>query len=522
MKKNKCLLLFKAQLKDELSRNFKKKGDIFKIAILLFMGILIIYFSYYLSHLLSKAGLAETLPSIGITITSLFILLFTILKTNGILFAYKEYDTLMSLPIKTSAIISSRFLTMYALNMILSILVMFPIGVAYVQWCNPNIIFYLEWLVGIVTIPLIPTCFASLVGILIILGSSKFKNSNAMTTIFFIPAIIAILGIPVLSEKLGGFSINPADIKSISELLLHSIDNIYLPSSLFYAGIVKQNIFKMALFIISSFVLSYIFIKVISIYYKKLNTSLTTHYTKTIYKLADIHPSNKLIALYKKEIRRFFSSPMYCLNMGIGTVLVAVIAIGCFFVHEKTMNILLQPFGANGNAIKTFPFAIGTLISITCTTCVSLSLEGKNLWIIKSLPLSDADVYKSKILFNLTLQIPSVLLAAICWNIHFTMPMISRILVLITPLAFALFSTVFGMFMNIKMPNYDWTSEVTLIKRGTPTICLVAGSLLIGCGISYISTKFQGNGFFVYIMFITFFLYAGAWFLWNYLKKQKI
>lgn len=522
MKKNKYLLLFKAQLKDEFSRNFKKKGDIFKIAILLFIGIMIIYFSYYISYLLGKAGLVETLPSIGITMTSFLILLFTILKTNGVLFAYKEYDTLMALPIKTSVIISSRFLTMYVLNMVFSILIMFPIGVAYVQWCNPNIIFYLEWLVGIITIPLIPTCFASLVGILVILGSSKFKNSNAMTTIFFIPAIIAILGIPVLSERLGRSSIDSTQIKSISELLLHSIDNTYLPASLFYAGIVKQDVLKMAILFISSFVFYYIFIKVISHYYKKLNTSLTTHHTKTIYKLGNIHSSNKLIALYKKEIKHFFSSPMYCLNMGIGTVLVVVVAICCFFVNEETMNNFLQPFGANGNAIKTFPFVIGTLISITCTTCVSLSLEGKNLWILKTLPLLDEEIYKSKILFNLTLQVPSVLIAAICLNIHFTMPIISRIMVFLTPLAFALFSTEFGMFMNIKMPNYDWTSEVTLIRRGTPTICLVAGSLLVGGGISYISTKFQENGFYIYIASITLFLYIGAWFLWIHLKKQEI
>ena len=38
-------------------------------------------------------------------------------------------------------------------------------------------------------------------------------------------------------------------------------------------------------------------------------------------------------------------------------------------------------------------------------------------------------------------------------------------LVFLTPLAYACFTSVFGMWLNLKFPNYSWTSEITVVKQ---------------------------------------------------------
>ena len=77
-----------------------------------------------LAYGLGSMGMAEVIPSYGLAITGLITLFFTALKTNGVLFAYKEYDMVMSLPVKTSSVIASRFLTMYVLNLLLTAVIL--------------------------------------------------------------------------------------------------------------------------------------------------------------------------------------------------------------------------------------------------------------------------------------------------------------------------------------------------------------------------------------------------------------
>ena len=50
------------------------------------------------------------------------------------------------------------------------------------------------------------------------------------------------------------------------------------------------------------------------------------------------------------------------------------------------------------------PLILGALIMMTCTTSVSLSLEGKNLWILKSLPITKEEIYKGKMLFKMCIR----------------------------------------------------------------------------------------------------------------------
>ena len=111
MTKSKCWLLFKTQMRNEFGRSLKSRGrkmTSFAIGIVLLM---LVFYAYMLSYGLGSMGMAEVIPSYGLAITGLITLFFTALKTNGVLFAYKEYDMVMSLPVKTSTVIASRFMT---------------------------------------------------------------------------------------------------------------------------------------------------------------------------------------------------------------------------------------------------------------------------------------------------------------------------------------------------------------------------------------------------------------------------
>ena len=82
-----------------------------------FIGMFILYLllmAYLIAMCIGYGiiGLTEAIPVMCALTISLLSFVFTLFKTNGYLFAFKEYDMLMSLPFEVNTIVKSKFLYM--------------------------------------------------------------------------------------------------------------------------------------------------------------------------------------------------------------------------------------------------------------------------------------------------------------------------------------------------------------------------------------------------------------------------
>ncbi len=157
------------------------------LGVIVILSASLMGYAYMIGVSFSVMGLSEVLPAYGLVVSSFLLLFFTVLKSNGTLFALKDYEMVMSLPVKTRTIIASRFLVMYALNLGVVLLVMLPMGIAYIQHNTVTTLFYPIWLVGMLIAPLFPTTIAAIIGALIVWVASKFRHTNALVTIFSLP-----------------------------------------------------------------------------------------------------------------------------------------------------------------------------------------------------------------------------------------------------------------------------------------------------------------------------------------------
>ena len=87
--------------------------------------------------------------------------------------------------------------------------------------------------------------------------------------------------------------------------------------------------------------------------------------------------------------------------MGVGILLMLAAVIGFAVMGVGKMETYLGVPGAVTYFTGYMPLIIAALLSMSCTSAVSLSLEGKNLWIIQSVPVEPSAVFKAKMLFNL-------------------------------------------------------------------------------------------------------------------------
>lgn len=486
--KNSTWILLKAQLLNQSGLNIlkydkdkKKKNGVVIVtgAITMIMIILAVY-SFGMGYGFGKIGLAMIIPGYAFTITSLLIIFFTVFKASGILFAFKDYDMLMALPVKITTVITSRFLLMYGMNALISIVIMLPMGIAYCLWSNPQIIFYGMWIIAIFITPLVPMTIASVIGSAISAISSRFKYTNVVSIVLSFSMVIAIMSIGMNAGTIDANQIDINQLTSLGTMLSKQMNKIYPLVGIIDKAVCQYDIVAFLVFLVISVVWYYIFVKLVSIKYKAINTGLITHQTKSDYKLQSLKESSPFRALYRKEMKRFFSSYLYVLNVGMGAVLLLAGSIACFILGIDKIEQIIGISNMKSMIINFVPFVISGMLAMTCTTAVSLSLEGENLWILQSAPLDAAIIYRSKMAVNVSILLPVYLLSSLLISLFLKTDIMSTVWIFVTPLVYVCFTSVWGMFINLKIPNFTWESEVTVIKQSMSSMIGILGGMLFG------------------------------------------
>lgn len=496
-RKNLCWLLTKNRLIEQLGINVfryekdKRKRNS-KIALTVSIGIILIMLIAYcggMAYGYVYLGMIDLIPSIALFISSLFTLSFSLFKSNGELFGFYDYDQVMSLPLTVRTIINSRFLNMYIWNTLIAFIVMFPMGIIYILFEQPAFISYLMWFISIFLVSLIPTAVAAIFGAVVTAISVKFKYTSAVATFLSIALLIVfmLLSMSVATSDIGfgelfdfqTGTINADAFSTLAPYISDRLNQFYLPTKLFKEAIVDGKILSFLIFAGISIGLYMLLLLLLPIKYKQINTALTSHISRGNYKVGVLRQSGMLLALYKKTIMRILKSTVCATNLLVGCVLAILLAV---MVLTAGPEKILQSL----DLVDYFPivknvagYVIAAMVSMSNTAAISLALEGKNIWLIKSLPISPKTLYDSYLLSNLTFTIPTSIVCSILFSIALNTSFIETILIIITPLIFSLFTAVAGIFIGNRMAYYDWQDETQLIKQSMMSLIGMLGGMII-------------------------------------------
>lgn len=152
------------------------------------------------------------------------------------------------------------------------------------------------------------------------------------------------------------------------------------------------------------------------------------------------------------------------------------------------MSVLLLMFpGSKDMLLLIAAAAICLLASMNDMTAPSVSLEGKNLWIVQAFPVSGRQVLMAKLKLQLILTLtPAALLTASVELVLKPSPTFAFLIPLAVAV-FILFMAAFGLFMNLKMPNLTWTSEIVPIKQSVSVMIVLFGgwAVIVAFGGAY-------------------------------------
>ena len=157
-------------------------------------------------------------------------------------------------------------------------------------------------------------------------------------------------------------------------------------------------------------------------------------------------------------------------------VLLLAAALLLLFISPEAMEQQSGIAGLGQMLRQVLPLVIAVFVTMTSTASASLSLEGKNRWIMCSLPVRAIDIFNSKIAVNLTVIFPFVLISAALSGFKMGISPKEAILLCIVPTVYACFISVLGMYLNVKFPRYDWPSEYYAVKGGAISVLATMGA----------------------------------------------
>lgn len=465
--------------------NKENKKLLFTTLTIIIVGILICgmstVYSIALATALKPKGYLDLLLVLAVIASCLINLFMSIYKAQGILFSSKDYELLMALPLKNSTILASKIISMLSINIVGTACVLVPVGIVYYIF-NGSLswIYFLLLIISLILIPLLPVIIASLFAVIITFISSRFKHKNIATTII---GMLFFIFIMFFSMNMNNF-IN--SFMKNSEEIVESISKIYPPALYFKDALVYNDFISLLKLILISVIPFAAFIYVFSKTYKTINGKLSESYKKANYKVEELKRSNQLKAILVQELRRYIATPIYVMNTAFGPVLLLMASIATLFIDKNT---LVEVLGYPGMSDMIPVMVLGMFIFLTgmsCTSNSSISLEGNRLWIIKSLPIEIKTIFKGKILMNIVVTVPAIIISNIIIAIGVKLDIKYLIMNLIITIIFAAVSAILGLLINLYFPKLDWSNPTSVVKQSSAVSITLVSTIvivLIGAGL---------------------------------------
>ena len=531
----KLLSLLKATMSQDMSLfriKARNESRARKIVLPIVLALLVMFsvgsYVAILAEELAPSHLTYIVLTIFIMVTSLLTIIEGVYKSQGILFEARDNELLFSLPITQSKIFFIRIFKLITFQFLYNSLFMLPAIIVYAIYEKTNVSFYLISTVMLVLLPIIPTILGCIFGYIIKGLSAKFKARNIMQVLF---TSLILLGIFYVSFNMQGMVANIVqNANSIQEI----ITKIYYPAGLYINLIQNFNILDLVTLLAINIIPAIVFVYVASIFYFKINSKLgekgngnkKVGVAKTTEKTYRVR--TQLSGLIHKEMKRFFSSPVFMVNAGFGMVLMIAVTFALSINFDGMINSMMQgmeteipiPIGEIKNMMpKVF---YGFVVFISCMTSITssmISLEGKSFNITKSLPVETEKILLSKVLTSNILSIPIFLICDVIFFIAFKVAIIDIVFILLASIVMPTLTALIGILMNLKYPKMNATSDTEVVKQSMSSMLSVFMGMFVA--ILSIAIMIMGNNYntnlFVALELLTFSIIT--FMLWRILKK---
>lgn len=416
------------------------------------------------AYLLTKKGLGEYSIFVCLALSMVIALMFGVVNSTRDARS-SDTDMLLAMPIPKSSIVISKLLGMYLLDVLCAAVLLVPSYLIVCIYGDGDGALVARGVLFALLVPALPLFLSLLVSALIGYLRKVTKFGQIVSTILtFAVVLLYMIVVPNLSSYSEKLDITPAEALSI----MKKIPPFYWITEAIYSGDILCVILSLLITIIPM---------ALAVYIHARGLNGTDFHADNSRKARSYKSASPRKAIFSMEFRRYFSSMNYIMNTLIGTLF--LIALTVFIVIKGGPDILIsEEITVNGEKVELmskftglawaaiWALLINAFSSITITTPPSVSMEGRRIWLNKSLPIATKDILLSKLLVSLAILQPVSIPCCIALSIVTNAGFLSCLLLIILTCLFHLLCSMVGLIFGLVFVRLDWTNEAQVIKKG--------------------------------------------------------
>lgn len=427
----------------------------------------------------------------AITAIELVNVFFGLKSMLGTVYMSNDSDMLLALPVKTVTIFLSKLAVCYIVEFFSTLVMLaatlLPLGIGLSAGAG----YFAALIFGAFLIPLISLLAVAILSVPLLLVSNLFRNKGAVGTIIYVllfGALMALYMWFVVSLGWGTGDFNGADVGAMLDGILESVSsaaaylypNVWL-SGAFTAATFGGWIANFALFLLSALVLLGLTVllsgKIFLWNMRKSQENAGKGGKKTTYKFAGGNKISSLLAADFKNMLRTSSLGFYCLTQVV--VIPVCVVIYC---------LALKDVGGEGEMQNLLSMVSRVMLVImgpmTCVTAASsVSREGENFYLIKTLPVKPSQYALSKLIISLIFNGAAFALSVVFECIFVKIGIVVGLLDFLTVFCASAGVSAALVLIDMKNPRLKWTTVQQGLKNNPSSLWgmlvgFVAGGVL--------------------------------------------
>ncbi len=427
----------------------------------------------------------------AITAIELVNVFFGLKSMLGTVYMSNDSDMLLALPLKTVTIFLSKLAVCYIVEFFSTLVMLaatlLPLGIGLSAGAG----YFAALIFGAFLIPLISLLAVAILSVPLLLVSNLFRNKGAVGTIIYVllfGALMALYMWFVVSLGWGTGDFNGADVGAMLDGILESVSSAaaYLYPNVWLSGAFTAATFggwigNFALFLLSALVLLGLTVllsgKIFLWNMRKSQENAGKGGKKTTYKFAGGNKISSLLAADFKNMLRTSSLGFYCLTQVV--VIPVCVVIYC---------LALKDVGGEGEMQNLLSMVSRVMLVImgpmTCVTAASsVSREGENFYLIKTLPVKPSQYAWAKLIISLIFNGAAFALSVVFECIFVKIGIVVGLLDFLTVFCASAGVSAALVLIDMKNPRLKWTTVQQGLKNNPSSLWgmlvgFVAGGVL--------------------------------------------
>lgn len=435
------------------------KAMLFGILYLYLIGVFL--FAFYamftsMAGVFHSMGLAWFYFAMFAMLSFAMMFVFSVFTAKAQLFEARDNELLLSMPIAPSTILASRMISLLLLNLGFELIVALPAAAAWCMSCPVTLMGAVAFIAECLCLPFFSLAISALFGWLLAVVTARVRRKSLVSTAMSMAFLAAYFYV---------YSRINTILSTLVTQAAHIADSVSAALPLYWLGTAVAdgdaiNLFLGAVCLLLPFALVYVLLS------KTFIKTATTRrgFAKRRYVERSAREASPFAALVRREWMRLLASSTYIMNSAMGALMSVIMALALIIKGGDLLAMLSVLPGDYVVPIMTATLCM--ISSMTTISSCSVSLEGKNLWIVKSMTVASARVLKAKLALHLLVSAPGTFLVQIVFCMLCRPTGLGMVWMLLIPQLFGIALALIGLWANLRHPKLDWQSEAQAVKQG--------------------------------------------------------